>query len=431
MSEMRIIIKREFLERVHTRSFVVGTILFPIFMIAMMVLPNIVGSKGSQRRLALVDQAPAGIGDAFVATLTAAPEKEEDNVYVVERVSGGEGGGGGGGQLDSLRARLNARVEAEELDGYVVLPANVLDSNEVQYRARSIASMTVIRDLRQAASRAVQTERLRRAGLSGGEVASLIRPVEVKGARITKRGEEGGDALSTFFFAYIVAFLIYFMTVFYGTSVLRSVLEEKTNRIAEVLVSSVRPSHLMAGKIIGVSSAALLQVLIWIAAVVAATRSSLITEKLGVSASTLSALSIEPWVAIALLGFFVLGFLMYAALFAALGAAVTTDQEGQSLQMVVMLPLIVPLMFLLPVTTEPLGTIATTLGLIPLTAPIAMPMRMAATAIPVTQILLSMILLMAGVAIVAWLAGKIYRVGILSTGKKATLRELGQWLRAS
>lgn len=422
MSEMRIIIKREFLERVHTRSFVVGTILFPIFMIAMMVLPNVVGSKGSQRRLAVVDQAPAGIGDAFVAMLTAPPEKEEDNVYIVERMSG---------QLDSLRVRLNARVEAEELDGYVVLPADVLDSNEVLYRARSIASMIVIRDLRQAASRAMQTERLRRAGLSGGEVASLIRPVEVKGARITQRGEEGGDALSTFFFAYIVAFLIYFMTVFYGTSVLRSVLEEKTNRIAEVLVSSVRPSHLMAGKIIGVSSAALLQVLIWIAAVVAAARSSFITEKLGVSASTLSALSIEPWVAAALLGFFVLGFLMYAALFAALGAAVTTDQEGQSLQMVVMLPLIVPLMFLVPVTTEPLGTIATTLGLIPLTAPIAMPMRMAATGIPVTQIILSMLLLVAGVALIAWLAGKIYRVGILSTGKKATLRELGQWLRAS
>ncbi|MFN2400370.1 MAG: hypothetical protein ABR543_17285, partial [Gemmatimonadaceae bacterium] len=91
MSELRIIIKREFLERVHTRSFVVGTILFPIFMIAMMVLPNIVSSKGSQRRLALVDQAPAGIGDAFVSTLTAPPEKEEDNVYVVERVSGGGG----------------------------------------------------------------------------------------------------------------------------------------------------------------------------------------------------------------------------------------------------------------------------------------------------------------------------------------------------
>jgi ABC-2 type transport system permease protein len=362
------------------------------------------------------------VGDVFVSTITAPPEDLKDNTYDVERVAG---------SLQSVRAVLNKRVEAKEIDGYVALPPDILDSNKVVYRARSIANMNVLRDLRQAASRAVQAERLRRAGLDGSQVASLIKPVTVQEARITQRGEEAGGALSTFFFAYIVAFLIYFMTVFYGTSVLRSVLEEKTNRIAEVMVSSVKPVHLMAGKIIGVGSAAVLQVLIWIALMVLATRSKLITDRLDVSPETLSALSVEPWVAVAFTLFFVLGFFLYSSLFAALGAAVTSDQEAQSLQMVVMLPLIVPLMFLLPITNEPLGAIATTLGLIPLTAPLAMPMRMAATEIPVVQILASILLLALGVALLAWLAGKIYRVGILSTGKKATLRELVQWLQAS
>ncbi len=261
-------------------------------------------------------------------------------------------------------------------------------------------------------------------------MATLIKPVEVDGARITSTGEEGGDAISTFFLAYIVAFLIYLLTLLYGVSVMRSVLEEKTNRIAEVLVSSVKPAHLMAGKIIGVASAAILQVLIW-AAIIAllATQSDAIASRLGIEAGTMKAFAVEPWVGVALVLFFILGFLLFSSMFAALGAAVTSEQEAQSLQMVLMLPMFIPLIFIGPITGEPLGRVATILGLVPFTAPLTMPMRMAAGQIPTSQVLLSLALLVLGIALTAWLAGKIYRVGILSTGKKPTLKELARWMR--
>ncbi len=422
MSELMIIVRRELLERVRSRMFLIGTLLFPVLMGALIVLPALIGGGGGTRTIYLVDEAPPGVGDRFVDAISAPARSSRENSYAIKRVEG---------TLASVRADLNRRVLNQEIDAYVALPANVLETNEIIYRARSISSLNVMKDLRLAGSRAVQAERLKRAGLDGSLVAGLIRPVEVNGARVTKRGEEAGSADSTFFFAYIVTFLIYFMTVFYGVNVMRSVLEEKTNRIAEVLVSSVRPTHLMAGKILGVGLAAVLQVFIWAAIVVGGFKSGLLTKRFDIPPEVMNALHIEPWVGASLFIFFLLGFFLFASLFAALGASVTTDQEAQSMQIVVLFPLIIPLMFLAAITNDPLGRAATWLGMIPFTAPIAMPMRMASGPIPLVQVIGSMVLLAAALGATAWVAGKIYRIGILSTGKKPTLQELGRWLRAA
>lgn len=426
MREVLLVIRREFLERVRSKSFLIGTIVFPLFVVGMMVLPRMLEKKGTERRIAVVDEAPAGVAQSFAAALTepSPDDKERDrNRYTLEVLAG---------PLAGVEKELVRRVEAKDLDGYVVLPADVLESNRVSYRARNLASFSVLGDVQRAASRAVQTERMRVAGLRVDQVAALIKRVDVDQARISGGEQKSGDATSSFFVAYIVAFLVYFMVAFYGVSVMRSVLEEKTNRIAEVLVSSIRSDHLMMGKILGVGSAALLQVALWAAfTVVLATRSSLLADRFGVSPETLQAIPVDAQLVLLLILFFILGFFLFAALFAALGAAVTTDQEGQSLQMIVMVPLFVPMMFLLPITTDPLGPIATALGMIPFTAPVTMPMRIAATTIPTAQIAGSLAMLAASIVVVGWLAGKIYRVGILSTGKRPSLRELGRWLRVA
>jgi ABC-2 type transport system permease protein len=254
----------------------------------------------------------------------------------------------------------------------------------------------------------------------------------VENLRIDGTGEEWGDAQSTFFLAYILSFVIYFMVLFYGVSVMRSVLEEKTSRIAEVLVSSLRSTELMAGKIIGVASAALLQVFIWAALIgLLITQSDAIAERIGIDPESLTAVSLDPGTIALLLAYFLVGFLLFAALFAALGASVTTEQEAQSFQMVLVIPLVVPLGFLVPLTSEPLGRAATFLGLFPLTSPIAMPMRLSAAAIPPTQIALSLVFLASALLLTGWLAGRIYRIGILATGKRPSCRELIHWLRMS
>ena len=423
MHDVLLIIRREFRERVASKSFLLGTLLFPLLMIGLIVLPRLVGSSGAERTLALVNDGPPGVGAAFVAALSRPPESAEDNTYRVTPVAG---------PFEQVRASLASKVEAKELDGYVVLPKDVLQRGEILFRARNVGSFAVMRDLRAAGNRAVQSERIRQAGIDAAAVAALIAPIRVDEARITSRGEERGGALSTFLTAYAVAFLIYLMTTLYGVTVMRSVLEEKTNRIAEVLMSTIRAPHLMAGKIIGVGSAAVVQVIIWIAIlVVVMSQSKRMGSRFALPDTVIQALNVEPATGVLLFLFFLLGFFLYASVFATVGASVTSEQEAQSVQFLALLPLITPLLFMQNILNAPLGPTATTLGLVPFTAPIAMPMRMASTPVPGIEIAASLAFLIVGIAVVAWAAGKIYRVGLLSTGKRPSFRELARWVQSS
>jgi ABC-2 type transport system permease protein len=421
--DILLVIKREFGERVASRSFVVGTLLFPLLMIGLVLLPQLVGSRGTEWDLALVSDAPAGVAESFASALGRPAESTDDNTYKVTKIDGTVG---------AARDRLAARLLAKEFDGYIALPSDVLQSGNVVFRAHKSGSFAVIRDLRTAGTRAVQSERLKRSGIDASAIAALVAPVVIDEARITARGEERGGALSTFLTAYIVAFLIYLMTTLYGVAVMRSVLEEKTNRIAEVLMSTIRASHLMAGKIIGVGSAAVVQVVIWVAiTIVVATQADKLGQGFALPDTVLQALNVSPGTGILLFSYFLLGFFLYASVFAMVGAAVTSEQEAQSVQFIALIPMIAPMLFLESILNAPLGRLSTVLGLIPFTSPITMPMRMASTPVPPAEIAASLGLLVLGIAGVAWIAGKVYRVGILSTGKKPTLKELARWVRSA
>jgi ABC-2 type transport system permease protein len=419
--ETLLIIKREFRERVASKSFVVGTLLFPLLMIALIALPALVGGGGAEWDLALVSEAPAGVTDTFERLLTAPADDDEANRYRLVRVDG---------PIATVRERLADRLASEELDGYIAVPPDVLQSGSIVFRAHKAGSFDVISDLRRAGTRAVQQERLRGSGIDASAVAALIAPVRIDEARLTDAGEQRGGALSTFLTAYIVAFLIYLMTTLYGVAVMRSVLEEKTSRIGEILMSTIRPSHLMAGKIIGVGSAAVIQVVIWIVITALLVK---LSPRLGggftLPEPALQALNVAPATGLLLFLYFVLGFFLYASVFAIVGAAVTSEQEAQSVQFLALIPMIAPMMFMTKILNAPLGGVAVALGLIPFTSPITMPMRMASTRIPALEVAGSLALIVLGIIVVAWIAGKVYRVGILSTGKRPSFGELVRWVR--
>lgn len=424
MRETLLIIKREFRERVASKSFVVGTLLFPLLMIALLALPSLVGGGGAEWDLALVSEAPAHVTDTFEKLLAASSDGDDDaNRYRLVRVDG---------PIATVRERLADRLASEELDGYIAVPPDVLQSGSIVFRARKAGSFDVIRDLRSAGTRAVQQERLRESGIDASAVAALIAPVRIDEARLTDAGEQRGGALSTFLTAYIVAFLIYLMTTLYGVAVMRSVLEEKTSRIAEILMSTIRPSHLMAGKIIGVGSAAVIQVVIWVAITAVLVK---LSPRLGggfaVPEPALQALNVAPATGLLLFLYFVLGFFLYASVFAIVGAAVTSEQETQSVQFLALVPMMAPMIFMTKILNAPLGGVAVAFGLIPFTSPITMPMRMASTRIPPLEVAGSLVLLALGIVAVAWIAGKVYRVGILSTGKRPTFGELVRWVRSA
>ncbi|HET7464598.1 MAG TPA: ABC transporter permease [Longimicrobium sp.] len=425
MSEVFTIVRREFVERVRGKSFLVSTLLLPLLMGGMFTLLSRMGRSGGERHIVIVDQAPAGVGTAVQQLLsTRAPRGADDdaNVYTVERVAQ---------PLAQVRAGLIRRVQDKQIDGWLYLPPTVVQNGEAQYRARNVADLGVVGDLTRAVTRGVQSARLQTSGISPAQVAALVQPARLSTAAITKKGEEGGNAQQTFWLGYIVGLLTYMMILLYGMNVLRSVLEEKTNKIAEVIVSSMKASHLMLGKILGVGSVALLQVGLWAAFSVATSRSGTLAARFHLPSGAMKSANIPPVTLAVTLAFFILGFFLYSAVYAALGAAVNSEQEAQQFQVLVVLPLVLPVFFLMKIVGDPLGRVATVLGLIPFTAPVTMAMRLATAPVPPAQIAASLAGLVVTVLAVAWIAGKIYRVGILSTGKKPSLAELGQWLRAA
>ena len=197
-------------------------------------------------------------------------------------------------------------------------------------------------------------------------------------------------------------------------------------------MSTIRASHLMAGKIIGVGSAAVAHVVIWVAITALVVE---LSPRLGggftLPEPALQALNVAPATGLLLFLYFLLGFFLYASVFAIVGAAVTSEQEAQSVQFLASIPMIAPMLFLETILNAPLGGVAVALGLIPFTSPVTMPMRMASTRIPALEVAGSLALLVLGIVVVAWIAGKVYRVGILSTGKRPSLSELVRWVRSA
>ncbi len=427
MSELMIVLRREFVERVRTKSFILSTILIPFFMSLMFIVPILIETMGSgeTKELVIIDESPPEVGDRIVESLSAEPESDRDDRFLVERLRV---------PLTSVQDSLNNAVLEGSIDGYLWVPADIVQSSTVEFRSRSVTDMDVQQQLSGAVTAAVRGQRLRDAGLEVQELSSLLQPVEIDAASITREGEEGASGLSGMMFSLIVGFVLYFLILIYGVQVMQSVQEEKTNRIAEVLVSSMKPSHLMLGKVLGVGFVALLQVVIWgVTGLILASQRSRLAEALDTPPGIFEmfSLSIDPLTGVALALFSVLGFFLYASLFAAAGAAAESSEDAQRFTFPLIMPLIIPIFTFEAIMSSPQGTLATVLGWIPFTSPLVMPMRMGAGGTTPLEIGATLAVLIVSVVALSALAGKIYRIGILSTGKRPTVREMLRWVRAS
>jgi ABC-2 type transport system permease protein len=418
MSDTLIVFLRELKSRVRSRAFVIGVIMMPLLVLVMIMLPRL-GSGGGTREFVVVNEASVEVGDRFVEALGAAPKSDRDNRYELELRQA---------RWDLVREELNSAVLASRIDGYVVVPRDFLERPVLHFRARSTAGTLVVRDLQSAGSRTRLAGHAQEIGIDAGRLRQMLLPITVQGARIDATGEKESSALSAVLSAYLVAFLIYMLIVMHGTSVAHSVLEEKTSRIAEVVLSSIPAGRFIAGKLFGVGGTAILQIAlsVGIALVVAA---SPLAARLGLPAQPLAAISIEPSHTSILFACFLLGFLLYAAFFAIIGAAASNQQEVQSMAGLAQLPALVPLVLMLSITNDPTSPLAVTLSLIPFTAPVAIPMRLAAGPVPQLQIVIAMLLIVVSLVAVLWAAGKIYRIGALRTGSKASWAQLWRWVR--
>ncbi|MGZ4787883.1 MAG: ABC transporter permease [Terriglobales bacterium] len=406
-----LVIRREYLERVRAKSFIVSTILMPAFVFAITVLPSKLASMGTNDRIHVVVAASSdAVADAVKAQLT---RPDMDRKYDVNKQITND---------PQARQALDAEVKDKKVGAYIWMTDQAIADNKVAFVALSTSDFIINQHIRNAASDGVTRARLLQRGVPGNDIEALMKPVNVETISLGQK-KKGGE-MAQFFASFLVAMMIYITLIMYGMSVMRSVLDEKSSRVMEVLLSSIKAKELMAGKLLGVGAVGLTQVAIWAAFIIVLGSPGAMS-----SPEVRELFSTNPLLVIFLPVFFVLGFMLYSGMYAALGATVNSEQEAQQWQWFVTMPLIIPIILLTKVIISPDSAMATWLSMVPFFSPILMYVRVVAHTPPAWQIALSIVLLLATTYLIVIVSSRIYRVGILMYGKRPTLPEILKWLK--
>lgn len=417
MRNVYLVLKREYLERVRKKSFIISTLLLPAFMFAAIVLPNkLVMMKVGAKRHIVVVASNADFAQAVQRELGAETQdpRAPKSRYTVDIDLNA---------TEAERAVLRRRVTSGDIDGYLWLTDDALASGKVPYSARETSDFVENAGLERAVKQARVKQQLGARGISAAEIDGLFKNIDLEVSTIKGGAEtkvKGGPM--AFLGAFIPVMLLYMTILLYAVAVLRAVLEEKASRVNEVLLSSVTAKELMAGKILGVGAVGLTQIGIWVALAVAMILPS-------ASSGMLAGVSIPPAALVSFAVFFALGFVLYSTLYAALGAMVNSEQEAQQWQTIVMMPLIVCIVLMMFIIQHPNSPLSVWGSIIPFFSPILMYVRMVVQTPPWWQIALSIVLMLATIYGMVVLCGRIYRVGILMYGKRPTLPEIVKWIK--
>jgi ABC-2 type transport system permease protein len=416
------VVKREYLERVRTKGFVIGTVLGPLLMGAMMIVPALAArSGGKPLRVAVLDG--TGTLQAAVEEGLRAARFDGKARFDVQPAPGAEAGPAAAATAGASEAPLKKAVLDGRLDGYLHLPADAVAAGTASYYGRNVSNRIDLRTMERTVSDVVVGRRLTGAGLDPARVKDLTKELDLKTIRLSEKGERE-DQGAAMIFSIILLMILYMSILLWGQAVMTSVIEEKTSRVVEVMAAGVSPTTLLAGKLLGVGAAGLTQFLVW-----AISLFGVSTFAAGAAMGSFSMPEITPVMLVSFVLFFLLGFLFYAALYASIGAAVNTVQEAQSLAFPVLLPIILAMVCFPAVLEAPDGALAVTMSMIPGMSPLIMFLRIVVLTPPLWQIVLSIALLVLGILGVVWVAARVYRVGILMYGKKPTFPELVKWVR--
>lgn len=419
MREMWVIAKREFFERVKSKWFLVMTLLWPILMVGMIVVPALLGGQGTAgAKVEIVDKSGA-LGQDMAQKL-AGPGALQGLEWKTSVVP-----------PDTSETTLRSRIKSNEINGYLVIPEDALDGGTIVYNGDNASNQTVSIMLSQAVTAVIITKRAKKAGLSEVQLFSMVRPVDVR-AKHTTGEAEGASGIFTFLIGYMIAFLIYIAITLYGINVMRSIVTEKSSRVVELMVAATKPRAMMSGKILGIGVAGLVQIAIWFAlGAIALSYKNDILAAFGAKPDPKMALI--PSLTMAQLGItmlcFVFGYLFYSSLYAAVGAMVSSEQDSQQAQMPVTFLLVIGIIAITAVTNDPRGSTANLMTMVPFWSPMLMPLRYFLGGATPAQVALSLGILAVSTVVVARIAAKIYRVGILMYGKRPSLRELVRWVR--
>ncbi|MCC2547881.1 ABC transporter permease [Hymenobacter sp. BT175] len=441
MDKIWLIIQREYLTRVRKKSFIVMTLLTPLLMAGLVVGPVLLAKTGSKQRIVEIVDA----GNLFGGVV---PTSEKIDYQFV------------GTDVAAAKASFRKSKHTALL---IIPPGFRLDQpGDVQLVSRENADLETTRRVKNAVDNQIEASRLRQSGIDRTTLDKAKSDLDLSSIKLDEAGgEQASNSGVTTGVAFGLAMLIYFFIFLYGVQIMRGVMEEKSNRIVEVIISSVKPFQLMMGKVLGIAAVGLTQLMLWIllswgatTAVAAVTGAPGMAEQRMEQVTASSARTPEeaakekakmsqameggvlkamgnlnlPLILGSFLFYFLGGYLLYGALFGAVGSAVDGETDSQQFMMPITIPLIATIIVAQSVIIrDPNGSVATWMSMIPLTSPIAMMMRIPFGGVPGWQLGLSMLLLVGGFLATIWIASRIYRVGILMHGKKVTYGELSKW----
>ena len=422
-----LIIKREYLQRVRTKAFIIFTVLMPLFMWGVIYVPTLmINMKSTSTRHVVVVASSQATGDAIKAQLEKVKTQDKadlsrnDNspapTYTVDTNSE---------PSDELKKQLTAEVGSDKIDGYLWVTDSDIAARKFTYSTKHSSDFIDTSTVQSAVNNALMRTRLVSRGIAAEQVDEVLKRMDMDTVRIEKGGKEskaGGTA--AFLLPFMLMFMIYMTLIIYGVSVMRSVLEEKTTRVVEVMLSSANSMQMMAGKILGVGAVGFTQILIWITSALVVSTPGILMAK-----SYLKDVQLAPMVFVCFPLFFVLGFLLYSTMYAAMGSMVNSEEEAQQIQWPVLMPLILCSVFATKVIQDPNSPLAFWASMFPLTSPIIMFVRVIVQQPPIWQIGLSVALLVLATWGMMWVCSRIYRVGILMYGKRPTLPEIMKWIK--
>jgi ABC-2 type transport system permease protein len=402
----------EFLEKVKSKAFIISLVLMPVIIGAIAILPAFFASKADDESIRI------GIIDGTQKLVQSLDEKLDREFrlkngqpnYILRNISMGR-------SIEEARAEGARLVASDAIEGFFSIPVTVFDSGKVEYRTKNVGNFKVQERFSRAIEQVITEMRLSSRGLDAALIRKLTARVEIKPIKISEKGEESESSFGeTFAKSYIGLLMLIFMVLTSGQLLVRSMVEEKSNRVIEVLLSSCTPRDMMIGKILGLSGLGILQMLVY--------------ALMGIALALKTDMNLlQPEYFAFTLVYAILGYVFYAAIFVAAGSPATTEHEAQQITAYISMLMVAPFGLMLLVMQNPNSLIVKVLSYIPLLTPSIMVLRVSIQMPSTWEILATIALMIVSTAVMMWVAGKIFRIAILSYGKRPTLAELFRWVR--
>lgn len=448
MRKFLAIVRHEYRKVVFKWTFLIGTLLFPVLGLGFAVVPALIFSlKGDPTRIVIVD--PSGnvlprleenLSRERIEEKARRSAEEQAHDPAAEQQQKMQRGAdqlaagfvfvnydAAGKTPEAIRRELNEMAVRDEIDAYLLIPPDVAANDAVfEFRSRKGGDFVVSQTIEDALNEAVRSQRLADAHIDEGRLKDISKNVELDAKGINEKGEEK-DSDGLFIASLVIGMMIYITLTIYGQVIMGAVVEEKETRIAEILFSSARPFELLAGKLVGVCLAGLTQLGIWVGSLVAVF--GFIAMQSDMSQFTAAVPHITPLMIVYFFIFFIAGYFIYASIFALIGSMVTTVQEGGQFGFPPIMIMLIGFYFCFAVIRDPNSSLSFWVSISPFFAPMTMPVRILAETPPFWQIALAVATNALAITALVWLAARVYRVGMLMYGKRATIPEVFKWIR--